>query len=366
MRAGWRERDPARAGAHGAPPASIRAVVRHVRRALRAAHLGESGLLAIAALLLTQAAAALGPGAGATAELWLLALGVAALAGLSWWLEHPVIEPELARVLDERLRHQGALLTGYEIEARGGRHSLLEELLRARVLERLRPGEAVQALLPPLWVPLAAPLAAALVLALALERARAAPAREQADLERLVAGLQGTLSPGELAARTALEQGGLATGEMRELRAVFEQAAELARQAGQEAVRAADLRELERRCALEAARLPPAGEVRSHLEELRAWLDALAVAAEDRERPPVGAAGTGTAAGPGHGHGAGGVAPLSAQVPPEEGAGPAAREPTAEGAARGAPGSSWWPAEYDGVVRRWVELRRSELGSDSR
>jgi hypothetical protein len=368
MKPGWRERDLSRGGVPGFRPASIRAVVRHTRLALRAARLGESALLGSAALLLTRAAGALGPGGGAAGELWLLVLLAAALAALSWWLEHPVVEPRLARILDARLRYQGALLTGYELEARGGARSPLEELLCARVLERLRPGEALQALLPPLWVPLAAPLVAALVLALALERTRAAPAREQADLGQLVAGLQGTLSPGELAARNALEEGSLAAGELRELRELFERAGELARQAQSGEGQAAELRELERRCALQAAQLPRGGEVRAQLEELRVWLDALAQAAERPERQPAEVAGGGATAAPGPGSGASGAGGRSVHDP-----GPDARRlpvggPTGEGPAGppGAPGSSWWPAEYDGVVRRWVELRRSELGADSR
>lgn len=363
----WRASD--RGGNPEPRPGSVSAVVRGTRSALRAARAGESALFFAAGALLARAAAALSGVRADDPEGWALYALAGLLAALAWWLEHPVDGRALAGELDRRLRHQGALVTALELEARARALSAMEALVRERVLERLRPKEALRATLPALFLPLAAPVCAGLLLALAVERTRESPAQSQAELGRLAAGLDAALGPAAGDAWSAEEAGTLDSRALRETLDLLDRGAEVARRAlepgADPAASREELRALERELAALSSRLPRPSDLRAHVEEARAWSDALATELE-REGGAGAPASIDAAASGGQPSGgasgalvAGGElerpSPVPARGPPAGGVQPASS--TAPGSGEG----SWWPPEYDGVVRRWVELRREEL-----
>lgn len=354
----------ARSSSAAAPERSVGAVVRAARAGLRAARVLECALFFAAAALLARAAALLSgveQGAGSVAIL------CGALAAASWWLEHPSPLSAAARALDDSLHHRGALTLALELEERRGARGLgaMEELVRARVLARLRLGEAVRALSPSFFLPLAAPAVAGLVFLL-VQDLRAAPA-SAGDLESLSAGLAralGAVPEGEVTG-SAPESASGAGPELRELQALLEQAAVPDSPARTRAAKEARVRldVLDRRLAERAASATPA--LRPRLAEARVWIDALRAALGEpaamppslAESPaaPAGAAGDGT--GPGNLTGAppdGTISRPMAEPAPTTLA-PGAPSDPALGLQRG----SHWPAEYDAVVERWVELSRA-------
>lgn len=348
-------------------PASVGAVVRAVHRGLCAALLAESLLIGVAAALGTATAAVL---EGGTPFSSLGAALVAALcAGAAWWLEQVRDRGEVVRELDRRLRHHGALLTAHELEERPGPRAPLEELVRARVLVRLRLDEAVRALFPPLLVPLGAPVAAGLALLFAVESRPSAPV-VPVDFAHLAAGLEQALAMGGLdAASTGLpgedEDGGLSRAQAEEVlaalgarRALPHRDEEWTRQP--EAVRAR-VDELEAELATLSARVEPGSELARRLEAARPWLDALRTGLERTAGLAPGPTAPGTAGEAGTGPTADGT--ISGSSPRAEGSDPATGP---SGAAPlpapllGTQAGTWWPPEYDGLVARWVELSRAE------
>jgi hypothetical protein len=351
----------------GRPPraSSVRAVVGGVHFGLAAARLAESLLLGLAGALVTLAAgvaSGLAPGALA---------GVATLAGLcagtAFWLERPLELARTARELDARLRHHGALSTAFELEGRGRALAPLEELVRARVLARLRLDEAVRALFPPLFVPVAAPVAAGLLLyfvSSGVDR----PVPASVDFAALANGLEQALSMPSLSEEsTGLagedEEGGLSRAQVQEVstalhaRAALPFVAEDWRRAPEELWNRVD--ELDRSLADLAARTERGSELGERLAAARPWLDALrqALAAEGGGEGSASGAGTGgsTQGTIGSSTPASGVstpAPRPTNPPPDS-----ARE-------LGTQAGAWWPAEYDGLVARWVELSRAERAPD--
>jgi hypothetical protein len=362
---GWRERrDPVR-------PAAVAGVVRAVRLSLRATHAVESLLLLVAGVLVARAAMVVseveGPGA------WGVALLCGLLAAGAWWLEHPVALEATARELDERLRHHGGLVTAFEIEARAS-PTPMEELVRQRVLARLRRGEALRALLPPLAVPIGAPVAAGLLLLLATD-AREPAARPGADLDALAQGLARALSTSALDPASAGlpgedEDGGLSRAQVQELQRVLSARGALprTRDGWDEPDVLARVEELDRRVTDLAREVDPASELHTRLEAARRWLDALrmGLAADERGAAADGAAAEGAT------HGDGGALTAGApdgtisgsssgrDVPPmpSDPAAPSASAPSP--VPPGLQAGSWWPAEYDAVVAAWVELSRAE------
>ncbi|HEX6883889.1 MAG TPA: hypothetical protein VF530_10955 [Planctomycetota bacterium] len=356
-----------RARRSGAEPDSVAGVVLAVRAALRLTRLAECVLLFVAALLLTRAAALVSGLAGAElTAAWGVALLCGALCAAAWWLEHPQGARATARALDQRLRHHGALVTAFELETRAAR-SPMEALVSARVLARLRTGEALRALVPPLLLPVAAPSLAALALVLAVDARRAPPPRAL-DFMGLAEGLDQALALGTLdEARTGLAgedpEGGLsrrqvqALGEVLHGRGALPYSAE-AWQADPEAARAAVAR-LDRRVAELARELEPGSELSGRLAEARVWLDALRMGlAAGAPEGPGGTEGSGgETPGAADGRISGSRAP--AEVAPSS---PAAmsQDPAPDAAlptpALGRQAGRWWPAEYDAVVARWLEL----------
>lgn len=346
-------------------PASVRAVVARVRAGLRCAHAAESLLVGLAAALVLCAAAAasdleLGAAAG-------LALLCALCAALSWWLEHPVAVERTARELDQRLRHHGALATAFELEGRGRELAPLEQLVQARVLARLRLDEAVRALFPPLFVPVAAPAAAALLL-LFVQEAR--PARESVavDFGALASGLERALTMPALTSESAgLEgedqDGRLSREQAQEIFAALQARAALPFQAEEwrrdPAALAAKVDALDKGLAQLLARVERGSELATHLEAARPWLDALrtGLAAEPSAAGGPGSAGQAGSGGTAQGT-IGGSSPVSTSSTPAPNPSLALEPGPAPGL--GTQAGTWWPAEYDGLVARWVELSRAE------
>lgn len=356
---GWRARR-----SQPGPPASVAAVVRGVRSTLLLTRLFESVLLFAAALLSTRAAALVSGLAGAAlSETWPLAILCGVLCASTWWLEHPQGARATARALDQRLRHHGALVTAFELETRArGERSPMEALVSARVLARLRPGEALHALVPPLVLPVAAPTLAALALVLAVDLRRAPPPRAL-DYLALAEGLERSLALG-LNERMAGLEGDLSGEQVQDLAHVLHGRGALpfSAEAWREnpaATRAA-VEALDRRVATLAYEVAPDSELRARLDEARVWLDALSMGLAEAApgASEAGTDGAGLTNEPGDGTISGSPRPAAVPpIPPELMS--ASALPQDEGPAAPALGrqaGNWWPAEYDAVVARWLEL----------
>ncbi len=348
---------------------SVRGVVSYAWFALAVARGGESVLLFASGLCVTLAAGALSGAALGRLDLWAVAVFGAALCAAAWWREHKPKKDAVARTLDRRLRHQGALFTAYELEGRGD-SGPLTRLLYARVLAKLRRGEARRAVRPSLALPVAAPLVAAALLALALEAVRPEPAGP--PLSDVTGGLVDTL---DRMRSEAVRTEGPYLRTAQELRALVADARELDRKIEElagadrgEALRKVE--DLDRRlCELEAS-APRGGELRRDLAVSRSWLDSarqvLGGAAEGGAahdsgpgEPRAGGAGgegeaSGLTAAGGNGTMSGSPAPGDAGSDPSGSPDPASGGVDELGTTAGA----WWPAEYDEVVRRWTEARR--------
>ncbi|MCZ6596060.1 MAG: hypothetical protein O7B99_00310 [Planctomycetota bacterium] len=360
-----------------AAPSSVVAVVRHVRFGLTVARWGESALFVATGLCVTLSAAALSGVPLARVDAWIVAALGALACGGAWRLEHRVRADDVARRMDHRLRHQGGLVTAYELECRG-ENGPLARLLYGRVLHRLRRAEALRALLPPLGLPVAAPLLGAALLALAIEASRPEP--EDQNLHAVATGLTAEL---DRMWSNAIEAEGPTLDTARDLRELVVSARELERGLGQEdPVRAlAEIERIDRELAELAAKSPLAAELSASLSAARSWADAARMGLSESAK------GTGDAEPPGDVPGAdvakAGVAKAdvdgtgaSARLTPDGGegtiAGSISQEPSA-GAAEGAgadgdhpseagtTSGSWWPARYDDVVHRWIESRRRTL-----
>ena len=358
----WRDADLR--GGSGIRPTSVASVVRRTHLGLSAARWGESVLLGVAALCLMLAVARIegvGPG---SLEIWSVALLAGALAGASWRLAHRLDEHEVARAIDRRLRHRGALLTAYEIEQRDVR-TPLARILCARVLGRLRTREALQALAPPLALPLVAPLAAAALLALVLERNRADGTAPPVDMSAAVQELEG-LAVQALAAR---DEGAVDSATVRELITLRRRVESLAGAVGRgEKAPEKTLEEIEaldRELGALVPRVRRDPEIAGRLEAGRPYLDAARMGLSGSRREPgagegeIGgeSGGASLTGGEGHGTMTGSSDP---GTHPETVAEP--RDPSDERAASeaGSIAGSWWAEEYDEIVARWIEILRDE------
>jgi hypothetical protein len=344
---------------------TVRGVVHSARAGLRAARALECALFFAAAVLLTLAAGRL---SGVQAGAWGVACLCGALAAASWWLEHPSPLAATARTLDACLRHRGALTLAFELEAARAAHGLspMEELVCARVLARLGVREALRAVLPPFSLALAAPALAALVLLFVLDqrdpRGEEGPAVLGAGLERaLAAGLEP-----EGASRDSGEEAELGR-EVQALRALL-QSGTGSPPASAGSARAAEearalLERLDQRVARRLLGEAPGSEARARLEEARAWLDALRTALA----PAVSVASAGA---PDGGSGSGNLTgtPRDGTISPPmaEPELPPSAPATPPAVTLGRQAGSFWPAEYDAVVERWVELSRAERSGNGR
>jgi hypothetical protein len=356
-------------------PRSVEAVVRAVRASLRATHAAESALLFATGWLCARGALLSAPAADrAAVGAAFVELLCGALCAATWWLEHRVELGSTARELDRRLGHRGALATAFELEqSRMGELSSMEELVRLRVLERLRTRQAVRAVFPSLLLPLGAPAVAALGLVLLTDAHRAAlPA--PADPVALAAGLAralalGTLEPETAGLEGAGEDGGLSREQLERLGEVLRAPSALPRTIEEwtrapEAVRER-LAELDRRITDLAREVAPGSELRARLEEARTWLDALRTSSAASPGGPSGtelAGGSGTGGAtkpPANGTISGSKAPTDVPPTPRT-IDPALPSTGAAGAAQlGLQAGNAWPSEYDDVIERWIELSRA-------
>ncbi len=358
----WRERDLRQA--QGPVPATVGSVVQRTHFALGGARLGEGVLIGVGAMMITLAAHALAGGDAQHVEAWFVALLCGALCGITWRMEHRQSSHDVARALDDRLRHQGGLVTAYELEAQAD-NSPMGRLLVSRVLVRLRTREALRAMFPPLALPVAAPILGVACLALALEFA---PREDEAvEISGLATGMAATLDAVERELLDAGAGDGLAHDVERELLAIARQARDVQRRAdrGQadpkEVERALD--ELEGALHDVAPKVAQDARMRALVDDARNWLDAarmeVASAADGSGAEGGAGAGADEAGGSSAPPGAGSVTPAAPDgtmsTPPDSAV--ESMSPQARGDSGTVAGRTW-PAEYDAIVAGWIESRR--------
>ena len=344
---------PVKTAEAGAP---LAARVHFARRGLAAARAGECILLGASALCLTLAATAASGATLAAGDAWLVAGLCAALASRAWWIEHRRAPAQVARAIDRARHLDGALLTAWEVEARGDAVGLA---LALRVTRRIGAREALRAVLPFTAPLLALPFAAAALLALALDVGRGA----ESDVR--LAPITGRLQS-QLTGAGAVEAGdaaGISTAERHLLADLARraQALERAREAGdlspEETLE--ELRSLG--VAVDRARrdMPARSALRRKLEEARSTLDtALAALGQGRGETADAAGGSGEAGASG-GVGTGALAQGMMEGPDRPVGG--VTSPSGAGVAgpgAGITGGRWWSSEYGAIVERWVESRR--------
>jgi len=338
----------------------VASVVRRTRLGLSAARWGESVLLGVAAMCLTLAVARIEGAGPDSLEIWAVALLAGAFAGAAWRLAHRLDEHGVARAIDRRLRHRGALVTAFEIEERNVQ-TPLARILCARVLGRLRTREALQALAPPIVLPLVAPLAAVALLALALERGRADGTAGPVDMRAAVEELEGLT----LQALTARDEGAVDTetvGELLTLRRRVESlAAAVAR--GDEAPETtlAEVEALDRELGALAPRVRREPEIAGMLEAVRPYLDAARMGlSSPGEEPGAGEGGIGGDSGGASLTEGGEHGTMSGSDVPGAVADPGDLRDERAGSEAGSIAGSWWAADYDDIVARWIEILRDE------
>jgi len=343
----------------------VGSVVRAAQVGLHAARALECALLFAAGGLLALGAARL---SGAHTGAWDVALLCGALAAASWWLEHPSPLVATVRALDVALHQRGALALAFELEESRAQGELsgMEELVRARVLARLSVRAALRAVFPPLFLPLAAPAVAALFLLFVLDQ-RGAREEPVGDLGTLGAELERALSVGlepgsDRAAGEAVEL----RREVQELRSLLRTCVELP-PSSVEGVRAAEearvrLERLDQRVARELRSGDLARELRARLDEARGWIDALRTALPEASATSENAGAGGT----GHGSLTATIQDGTISPPMVEPVLPPNAPETTPSVTLGLQAGSFWPAEYDSVVERWVELSRAAQAGHGR
>lgn len=375
----WREGD--RGGRHGAAPSSVRGVVQRIQRALSAACMAEGALLFVAAWSLTSALIVRAGGALWTPAAWALGLLAGGCSAACWMREHHQGAAQIARSLDLRMRHQGALVTAYELEARS-ESSALGGLLVRRVLERLRLREALRAMFPSLVVPIATPLLGLGLLGLSLDIQRDEASRA-ADIGALTEGMLGALSGLDQASLAAADAEAIQGDTLRELLSLSDRAQALSRRAEllgpQPEQLLGELGSLEEDMGEMAAKLQGLPELTRPLEQAANWMDAarMELVASSRPtrpdlspKPGSGAPGTvtpdaekGMMSGPAAKGGAQAAGDAGPQAPQVAEPGPAASPPPSSS---GSLAGDLWPSEYDGVISSWIELQRNAEPLNSR
>lgn len=344
-------------------PELVRSRVTFARRALHAVELCRAGLLASGVLAVALSLGVLGGASAGDAGLWCVALVDALLVFLTFALGSRRSEAEVARQVDRRLELGGALVTAFEAEGRPRASALAERL--ARQVAATTSARAMRAAIGPPTLPLlAVPFCGATLLFLVLEGARTEPSR--VDLASVVERLEQGI--GDLReAEAGLDQEAMGAEERHRLGELLRRAASQGRELGDapplEALEALDedLVEL-------GARLPDGEEGRrmqDQLDRARAALDAarMAMGSEPPQEGPSEPVPPGQEVGEG---------PQEAGSPGQGRSGLAAGDENGmmfgpEAAADTPPrirdsavlGLRAWPEAYEGLVRRWVEARRS-------
>ncbi len=359
---GWRDGDLR--GGWGPRPESVSQVVRHAYLGLRAARWGETLLLSIAGVLLTLAAAVHSGAFLAEPGAWAVSIFAGALLGASWFLEHRVSKVVIARRLDRELRHQGALVTAFELEQRDRSGEPFARLLADRVLERLRCKEALRCVLPPLALPVAMPVLAFCALAVALDHAQPDTPRT-ARLGDLGQGMAAELEEATRVALGASEQGRLDAVTAGRLVRAKARAQELARELEGGEQSAEELAALDRELARLESELVGQPDLRQPVEASRAWLDAARQGVDAAKRNEPGGESRPGLAAPGTdatmvGSKSPGGSPDGAAAPPSTPStsqldlSPGTGESSPE---RASLAGRDLPAPYRSIIQGWVESR---------
>ena len=303
----------------------------------------ESACLALAAGLGAASAAELSGASAGTLPVLAVATLCAAACGATWWREHRGSAAEVARAADRRLAQDGALVTAFESELRGG----LAALLAARTLGALPDGSLARAAPGPALAFLAAPLAAAALLSAVAQRVQG-PGPGAFEL----AGRASAAS-----ARAAGSSGDPRAAELARLAAGAVEAAETG--AGSPAEAAQALLEVQARLEELVAERSARGEFDPEL-----W------AARDLVQDAARGLSQGA---PGGAPGAGGAEPAATKPSAALKKAPSGRTmsgsqsegrspPTPSDAPTGAAAEAevgtvagrWWPRQYDDLVARWL------------
>ncbi len=311
-------------------------------------------------------------------QLWIVGGMGFVFAAIAWRLEHRKGAVQIARALDRRLRFSGALFTAFELETRvqsGGSLGALERHVCDRVLERLRPLEAMRAMFPPLVLPIAAPVLAAGFLILTLEDARPQEAVD-VDIAALSSGMLGAVGRLGTDALNAREEGMLSVADTEELLAVYNGLKDLDRRLArgrridaQDRERALnDLEALEGDLARLVGRLKGDAELQGRLETARNYLEAVrsglgggageaSSGADGTESKQPNRFSPSTEAGR-EGTILGSSSPTGKPTTP---AGPDPVPRALESASEFVGAGRFWPESYDRLISGWVEARARVL-----
>lgn len=377
----------------------VRPLVQRASHAAGLAHAAEAVLVGVGAGLFAAAGAVASGGTGPLAT-----LVPSLLAGLSmgtaWYLEVRLAVGSVARRVDGRLRLGGGLVAAWEVEERGGGRLgfLLGRQLRARLGVRSVLAAAIPNSIPLLAVPLLG--AASLVLAIG---GRPTPPDPMAGLPQVLDGLAGAVEGALDAAMDGLGGGEVSEEEAEEMRGLASEARSLAHEAGrmgQDPARRAEVRARIERLSdglEEAARgAEQRPDLAGPLEQALTLSDVARLAGEDS--PSLGESkGTDPGHGPGQRDsqvagtlgspdGAGGANPASGGGSETGDGGPPLANGGGDGTMSAQPGGfagqdtshsaspsipaadsaggvalgPWWPERHSGVVRRYVEARRTD------
>lgn len=317
--------------------------MRYVRRGLDAARIGEALCFGAAAGWAT-ATAAIVSGAAPGVELLALSGSLGVCTALTWVLGARTSEARLVRRLDDGLRFGGALVTAFEAE-RDARDGSVVRLLEERVRTRLRRDEALRSVLPPVSPPVVVLLAS---VALWLAAGRVPAGEPPVDVAALVEGARLRVSAARGAALEELEAGQLPSEEIEAWKEALAQLERLDLEAGPQGLEALDATLAERvpRAAAHPALAEPLAEARAQLDAARAELERRQPTVAPNEPGPVTRGDGELTNGAGNGTMPGSIDPV--EVPEFAPAQPSS------GAERAA-WTTWWPDEYDALVRGWVD-----------
>lgn len=329
----------------------------YARSGLRRARLGEALCFGAAAGMGVAATALLG-GVDKSLELCWLGVGVGSVAGATWLLGAPVQIERVARRIDRKLRFEGALVTAWEGEREADSPSGLAALLSERVRLRLRKRDALAAVLPPLAPAVVVLLVGVAVLFLGLTREEARV--EKVDVASLVGAARERLVAARSEALEGLESGDTETAEAQAMIDAVQALEAWTPESG-----ASGLERLED--ALDqGAGIDP--ELALELERAKAQLEAARAELLRQNEGSSGTEGDPETAGSGAsgpegltpggedgmmtGSSGGSEGPTTEDTKDGDNSSPPSiGDPLREGATF----CAWWPDEYDGFVRAWVD-----------
>ena len=319
--------------------------------------------MGVAFVGLTLAASVLSGAEMAQVPTLSLAFGTGLLVAIAWLFGTRSSLKQTASLLDRRLQQDGALLTAFEVQS-AECDDLMTRLLVARVAAQVSPRKVLRLARPLDPLPLAAPFVAAALLALSLDAV--APQPDETRLHDFALSLAGEIANARQLSLETLEAGRSAElGERAEelpgqLTSLIARVGELTAEWEHAKPQPADALEAIEQLRAEVEQsfrsLPPTTAFSTSVRELSNLLDAAAMRVSD----VVGADsdGGGAPAG-GHSLALGGSNGRIASLTEADGVSSAARSTAAMESERGTAVAIHWRPEYDQIVARWVESRRS-------